>query len=157
MFKKFTQFMGMVGIEVSIDCETNYPKDASSIQGNIRVIAEQDQTISKIEIKITQRMEEGSVGDDDRKIEQKVIGNIVLKDAFDVKKGETKEIPFKLDFKRDLSLTKKLSEQGGIMGMIGKAYAYSDNERWQFWVEALVDVKGAAIDPSGSIQVYFGD
>jgi hypothetical protein len=106
---------------------------------------------------MTQRMEEGNVGDSDRQIQQKTIGTLTLRQPFDIKKGETKSVPFALDFKRDLSLTRKLAEQGGLMGMIGKAYTYADNERWQFWVQALVDVKGAAFDPTASTQVFFGN
>jgi sporulation-control protein spo0M len=157
MFKRLTQFIGMVDIDVTVEVETSYPKDATRIEGIIRIAAEQDQTISKIDIQVTQRQEEGNVGDSDRKIKHKPIGTVTLRQAFDIKKGETKNIPFALDFKRELSLTRKMSEQGGLMGMIGKAYTAADNERWQFWVEAVVDVKGAAIDPTGSTQVFFGN
>jgi hypothetical protein len=157
MFKKLGQFMGMVGIEVEVDVPESLDKDATSLEGKIRIVAEQDQTITKIKIEITQRMEEGSVGDEDRNIEKKTIGKIELSETINIKKGETKDVPFTLNFKRDLSIEKKLSEQSGVMGMLGKAMSYADNERWQFWVEALVDVKGAAFDPTGSKQVWFGN
>lgn len=156
MFKKLGQFMGMVGIEVEVDVPQNLPKDATSIEGVVRIVAEQDQTITKIKIEFTQRMEEGSVGDEDRNIEKKTIGILTLSETINIKKGETKEVPFSLDFKRELSIEKQLSEQGGMLGMLGKAMSYADNERWQFWLEVLVDVKGAAFDPTGSKQVWFG-
>ena len=157
MFKKLGQFMGMVGIDVEVNVPQNLPKEANTIEGIVRIIAEQDQTITKVKIELTQRMEEGSIGDDDRNIEKKIIGNLTLNETITIKKGETREVPFSLSFKRELSVEKKLSEQGGMLGMLGKAMSYADNERWQFWVEVLVDVKGAAFDPTGSQQIWFGD
>ena len=153
MFKKLTQFVGMVGIEVEVDINREVAKDATVIEGKVRIIASQDQSISKIKIEMYQVKQEGSGSD--HKTDKQRIGDLTLNEAFDIKKGETKEVAFRLPFQRQLSLKRKMSEQGGVMGLIGKAYTYSENERYDHWIDATVDVKGAAADPQGTQSLYF--
>lgn len=153
MFKKLTQFAGFVGIEVQVDINREVSKEATQIEGTIRVTATQDQSINKVKIEMYQVKQEGSGSD--HKTDKQRIGDLMLNQPFDIKKGETKEIPFVVPFQRQLSLKKKMSEQGGVMGLIGKAYSYSENERYDYWIEATVDVKGAAADPQGTQSLYF--
>ncbi len=155
MFKKLSQMAGMVGVDVTVDINREVPKDATVIDGKIRIEAKQDQTITKIKIEMFQHRTEGNIGADDREVDKDKIGELVIKEGFDIKAGEIKEVPFRLNFERKLSLKRKLTEKGGVIGMIGKAYTMSENERYNYWIDATVDVKGAANDPQGSQTLYF--
>lgn len=155
MFKKLTQMAGMVGIDVVVDINREVSKEATTIDGKIRIEAKQDQTITKIKIEMWQHRTEGNVGAADREVDKDKIGELIIKEGFDIKTGEIKEIPFRLNFQRKLSMKRKMSEKGGLMGAIGKAYTVTENERYNYWVDATVDVKGAANDPQGSQTLYF--
>jgi hypothetical protein len=82
------------------------------------------------------------------------IGEIVVTSTpFDIKAGETKDLTFALPFSRKKTNDQKLSEKGGVLGALGKISKSMDNEKDNFWVTAMADVKGAMIDPNDTKQV----
>ena len=75
--------------------------------------------------------------------------------TFDIKNGETREFPFTLAFQRRLSMTQQMSEKKGVMGALGKAAAFADNERSSYRIVAVADVKGAVLDPNVIRNIRF--
>jgi hypothetical protein len=154
MFSKLKQFVGMVGITVELDIPSNLPKDASSLTGTVRIIAKQDQHITKVAVNMKQTHTEGS--GEKRVSHDYALGeNIITNQAFDIKAGETKEYPFTLAFTRRKSSDQRMAESGGVLGALGKLSVMADNEQDQFWINAMADVKGAALDPNDNKQITF--
>jgi hypothetical protein len=154
MFSKLKQFVGMVGITVELDVPGNLPKDATSLQGTVRVIAKQDQHITKVTANMKQTHTEGS--GEKRQSHDYEIGDIIITNQpFDIKSGETKEFPFTMSFTRRKTGDQRLAESGGVLGALGKLSVMADQEHDEFWVNAMADVKGAALDPNDNKRVTF--
>jgi hypothetical protein len=154
MFSKLKQFVGMVGITVELDIPGNLAKDASALTGTVRVIAKQDQHITRVTANMKQTHTEGS--GEKRVSNDYEIGEIIITNqAFDIKAGETKEFPFTMAFQRRQSGDQRLAESGGVLGALGKFSTMIDNEQDEFWVNAMADVKGAALDPNDNKKITF--
>jgi sporulation-control protein spo0M len=154
MFSKFKQVLGFVGIEVQLDIPSEIPKDDTIVEGKVRIIAKADQTITQVLIRMTEHWERGQQGKD-YQTRDFDLGQVDIRETFDIKSGETREFPFKLSFQRRLSMTQKISEKKGVVGALGKVAAFADNERSSYRVHAMADVKGAALDPNASRNVNF--
>jgi hypothetical protein len=154
MFSKLKQFVGMVGVTVELDIPGNLSKDATSLAGTVRVIAKQDQHITRVTANMKQTHTEGS--GEKRVSSNYDIGEIIItSQAFDIKAGETKEYPFTMEFRRRKSSDQRMAESGGILGTLGKISTMMDNEHDEFWVNAMADVKGAALDPNDNKKITF--
>jgi hypothetical protein len=86
-----------------------------------------------------------------------VIAETVLDSSFDMKEGETKVMPFLLNYR----IEKRLQDQGGVLGALGKAAAlgaiFADKDEEEYLVRAMCDVKGTVLDPGDSIAVALVD
>ncbi|HEX2622213.1 MAG TPA: sporulation protein [Phototrophicaceae bacterium] len=154
MFGKLKQFVGMVGIDVVLDIPDQLPLAATSLIGTIRITAKQDQHITTVKVGMKQVHQEGS-GKESTNHEYNIGELVVTNQPFDIKNGETKEFPFTLNFTRRKTMDQQMSEKGGVLGVLGKVGKMMDNERDNFWVNAMADVKGAALDPNNVKAVRF--
>jgi hypothetical protein len=154
MFGKLKQFFGVVGVDVELVIPAELPKDATTLAGMIRVSAKQDQHITLVKVEIKQVHQEGS-GTERTSREYEIGELIVVNTPFDIKEGETKEYPFTLPFTRRMSRDQRMAQEGGVMGALGKISTFMDNEEDNFWVNAMVDVKGAALDPNDTKSIRF--
>ncbi len=155
MFGKMKQFLGFVGIEVQLDAPTTIPKDVTTVEGKVRVIAKANQSISHVTVELTEHWEEGEVSQNNHQSRTYSLGKVEVSQAFDIQDGEFKEFPFTLSFQRRLSLTQQMSEKKGVLGALGKAAAFADNERSTYRINAVADVKGAALDPNAGHNIRF--
>lgn len=154
MFNRVKQVLGFVGIEVQLEVLTDIPKNDTAVEGKVRVVAKADQTITRVLIKMTEHWERGQPGKDHQTREFD-LGEVDIRETFEIKNGETREFPFKLIFQRRLSMNQQMSEKQGVLGALGKVAAFADNERSTYRVYAIADVKGAALDPTVSRNVRF--
>jgi sporulation-control protein spo0M len=150
MFKKLGQFMGMVGIKVNFDISEHIPSSATSFSGILHISAEQDQTITSVNVTLSERRETGSHTNDNHDIDNKVVGHVILDEDFTIQAGETKEIPFSFDFSYQ-----PLVDDSGDPEMAKLFDEVINDGKVEYWLNALVDVKGAAFDPTASHQVWF--
>jgi sporulation-control protein spo0M len=154
MFGKLKQFIGMVGVDVHLEIEQRLPLSTEMIEGVIHISAKQEQQITKVKATIRQAIMEGT--DPNRSRRDYHIGEVTVSETpFTIKPGETKDFPFRLSFQRQRTMGQALSEQGGLMSALGTLGKIMDEERDEFWVNGIADVKGAALDPSDSKQVWF--
>ena len=154
MFSKLKKFMGVVGINVELEIPDELPLDATMLEGVVRVTAKQTQHITKVKVTMKQVHQEGSGAD--RTSKEYQIGEIMITDdPFDINEGEVKEFSFRLFFMRRKTADQRRSEQGGLMGAMGKLGKMMDNEKDTFWVNAMADVKGAALDPNDTEEIKF--
>jgi|SRR5664279_636617 len=154
MFGKLKQFVGMVGVDVQLELEQQLPLSADSVSGLIRISAKQEQQITKVKATMKQAIHEGTGSE--RQVRDYYIGEVdVVTTPFTIKPNEILEYKFTLPFSRRRTFDQSMAEQGGILGALGTAGKFMDNEQDNFWVNAVADVKGAALDPSDNKQVWF--
>jgi hypothetical protein len=155
MFGKLKQFVGMVGVNVVLEIEeTQLSMSDDTVTGLIRVTAKQEQTITQVKATMKQAIMEGS-GQDRSRRDYYIGETIITSTPFVIKPGEEKEFPFSLEFNRRRTMGQQLSEKGGVMGALGTVGKFMDNERDEFWINGMADVKGAALDPNDTKQVWF--
>jgi hypothetical protein len=156
MFKKLKQAVGMVGIKVELVVPTQIGVNDTMVEGKVLVNAEANQHITKVKVEMKQVHREESDTSNSMTQREYEIGEVIVTDTpFDIKAGENAEFPFTLSFARRKSGSQALSEMGGKLGMLGGIAKALDNESDRFYIEATVDVKGAALDPSDKVNVHF--
>jgi hypothetical protein len=157
MFSKLKQLVGMVGIEVVVDVPDSLPSNDLTIEGVVYVRASQDQHITKITATMEQVHQEYQTHSNHGRGTSRnyhVIGMVdVVDQPFDIKAGETREFSFSLPFTVHKDFDQLLSEEEGLLGALGKFSVMLDGDEDRFWVKAVVDVKGAVIDPNTSREV----
>ena len=154
MFGKLKQLVGMVGVNVQLELEQQLALADDTVQGLIRVTAKQEQTITSVKATMKQSIREGT--GENRTWRDYYIGEVMATSTpFTIKVGETKEFPFTLEFSRRRTFDQSMAEHGGVFGALGTIGKVMDNEQDTFWANAVADVKGAALDPSDTKQVWF--
>lgn len=145
MFGKIKQVFGVDTIKVVLEVPPALEKSGTALSGTIRIIAQSDQFIHSITVRLIERYSKGRGSE--RTISEFDLGEIKLKDSFEITSGAVKEIPFRLPYAIIKSKNDQLKEQGGALGRFGKLASMADAELSQFFVRVAVSVKGTAFDP----------
>lgn len=90
MFGKLKQFVGMVGVTVQLELDQQFPADAYTIAGKVRLSAKQAQQITQIRVILKQHLHEGS-GSERRMYEYTIGETLVLSTPFTIQPDEDKE------------------------------------------------------------------
>ena len=151
-FQKVKQFLGIGGVKLRLQgVPAEVKKDEGVITGTMVLTSKSDQLVSSVEVKLE---EEYTTGRGDNKSTTTFdLGELVLEEEFEMKAGDTKEIPFSLSFELLASKNDEMMEKGGAskaLGMLGKAM---NAEKSTYSVEASAKVKGTAFGPSDSKEI----
>ena len=151
-FQKIKNKLGIGGVKVRLDVPAEVPKqDEGEISGKIILTTKSEQEIVDMEVKVVEEYTTGR--GDDQSTSDIELGLIKLDGGFSIKPGETKEVPFTVPYRLVKSNNDELKEKGGALGALGKVSAFASGEKSKYFVEADVDVKSAALDPSDRQQV----
>lgn len=138
--------LGIGGVKVALQVPGQVSKEETKIDGKINLTSKSDQNVVSIEVTVFEEYTTGR--GDDKKTSKIDLGKITLPGGFTMKAGESKEVPFSIDFVLAKSNNDDLVDKGGAMGAIGKMGKFANNEKSVYFVEADVDVKGTVLDPS---------
>ncbi len=151
-FQKIKAFFGIGLMDVKLDVPIKtFKADDHAIVGTIRMTAKSDQRVKEISLQFEETWEKGS--DDDKTTKTFDLGKLSWKDAFDIKAGEVKEIPFELPFSYEKSLTDRVAEKGGVVGGLGAAARFLSKEKSTFWLTATVDLEASTFDPNDVLEL----
>ncbi len=150
-FQSIKNKLGIGGVSVELRVPMQISKDSDAVDGVIVLTTKSEQEIVSSSVKLYEDFETGR--GDEKKKKTFELGTVKLTDSFVIKPGETKEIAFKLPFSILKSDNDELKEKGGALGAIGKLGAFASNEKSSYFIEADVDVKSAALDPSAKKEV----
>lgn len=142
---KIKQFFGMGTVKVQIETEPTFSVDAGVIKGNLVVTGKSDQEITDFSIKFE---EEFSTGSGDNKSTSTIKWGEIKLPGRSIKTGEVVNIPFELPFTYAKSKNEAMADKGGLVGGLGKASKFLDNEKQTYQLVATADVKGATFDPN---------
>jgi sporulation-control protein spo0M len=145
-FQTIKNKLGIGGVKVSLQIPSQASKADGFVEGKVILTTKSEQEVLKIEVKM---LEEWTTGrGDDKKTKEFTLGEVTFPQGFIIKPGEMKEIPFRLEFELLKSNNDELKEKGGVRGALGTVGAFASNESSEYFVDADVDVKSAALDPS---------
>ncbi len=138
--------LGIGGVKVSLQVPGQIAKDKLVVDGKITLTSKSDQEVVSYTLKLVEVYTTGR--GDDKKTTELELGQIKVNNSFVIKAGDTKEFDFSLPFALVKSDNDELKEKGGAMGALGKLGSFANNEKSTYFVNAEVDVKSAALDPS---------
>ena len=137
--------LGIGGVKVNLQVPGQVSKEETTINGKITLTSKSDQYVRKIEVEVIEEYTTGR--GEDKKTKKYDLGKIDVPAGFDIKAGETKEIPFSVNFAVLKSNSDDLIDKGGAMGAIGKMGKFANNEKSAYFVSASLDVKGNVLPP----------
>ncbi len=150
-FQTIKNKLGIGGVKVNLQIPGQVAKDAGVVEGKVILTSKSDQEIVELSVEL---IEEYTTGRGEDKSTQKfTLGEVKVPCGFTIKSGETKEVAFTLPFAMLKSSNDRLKEKGGALGAIGSIGAFANNEKSEYFVDADVDVKSAALDPSDKKQI----
>lgn len=150
-FQTIKNKLGIGGVKVQLQTPGQASKEEGTVAGKIILTTKSDQEIKDLTVKM---IEEYTTGRGDSKTTKEyTLGETKIDGGFTIKKGETKEIEFNLPFTILKSKNDEMKEKGGVMGSLGKAGSFMDNEKSSYFVDAEADVKAAALDPSNKKSI----
>lgn len=138
--------LGIGGVKVVLQIPGQVEKNALTFDGKVTLTTKSDQQVIDLTVKLIEKYTTGR--GDEKTTKEFDLGEVKIPCNFDIKTGETKEIPFTLNFKILKSTNDELKEKGGVMGGIGKLGSFANNEKSEYSVIATADVKSAALDPN---------
>jgi hypothetical protein len=145
-FSSIKNKLGIGGVKVVLEVPGQVEKSKNSFDGKVILTTKSDQYITDLTVKLIEKYTTGR--GEEKKTKEYELGVVKTPCNFDIKTGETKEIPFTLNFQILKSGNDELKEKGGVMGGIGKLGAFANNEKSEYSVIATADVKSAALDPN---------
>jgi sporulation-control protein spo0M len=145
-FSNIKNKLGIGGVKVDLQCPGQVAKADGAVSGKVVLTTKSDQEVASGKVKVIEVYTTGR--GDDKKEKTYTLGEVSLAGGFMLKTGETKELSFTVPFKILKSDSDELKEKGGALGAIGKLGAFANAEKSEYFVEAEVDVKAAALDPS---------
>lgn len=105
-----------------------------------------EQTIVSLEVKVIEEFTQGR--GDDKTTKEYTLGTVKIPGEFVIKPGETKEVPFSVNFELLKTSNDELKEKGGVVGALGSMAKFANAEKSAYFVEAEVDVKSSVLNPS---------
>lgn len=150
-FAKLKQFAGIGTLDVKLQMPPHFQATDAAINGTLLITAKSDQSVLNILLELEEEFESGR--DDDKKTKFFTLGSLRLNEPFELKQGESKNLPFSVPFELKQSSNDQLKAKGGLMGAIGKMGAWAENEKRNYKFKAVVDVKGTSLDPSDSVEL----
>ena len=70
-----------------------------------------------------------------------------------IKAGEQRTVEYEVIYERRQSGVEALSEKSGALGALGKVGKFASNEKIEFEIKSVLDVKGVALDPTDSVKL----
>ncbi len=150
-FQTLKKKLGIGGVKVALQVPGHVDKDAEHIEGKLSLTTKSEQEIVYIEFKLVEKYTRGR--GDSKSTTEFTLGEIKNTEAFTLKPGETREVPFILPFVLLKSRHDKLKEKGGASATVGKLGAFANAEKSDYFVQTFVDVKGVVLDPTDTKRV----
>lgn len=144
--QKVKQFLGFVGVKVTLVADDTFSRTGSTIQGKVIVSATADQHIISIEVGLEEVWRIGKGENETMKTFD--LGEWKYETGFDIKAGETREFPFTLNYSLIKSENDRMIESSKVGKALGGLGKLMDGEKSNYWLKAMADVQGAAFDPN---------
>lgn len=151
LFQTIKSKLGIGGVKVVLEIPGQVSKASERISGKVILTTKSEQEVTEIEISLKEEYTTGR--GDDKTTKEFTLGELKMPVSFTIRPGETKEIPFDLNFKLIKSNSDDLREKGGAMGALGSMAAFANAEKSEYTVDVHVDVKSAALDPMDSKDI----
>jgi hypothetical protein len=150
-FQNVKNKLGIGGVHVELNVPGQVARDSNVLEGKITLTTKSEQEVIAYKVKMYEEYTTGR--GDQKRTKTYELGELKTPLNFIIQPGDSKEFSFSLPFNIVKSSNDTLKEKGGALGALGKFASYADNEKSEFFVDAQVDVKAAALDPSDKKEI----
>ncbi len=150
-FSKIKKGLGIGTAKVELFVEPQYAASSNMINAKMKLTAKSDQHILSLTYKVYQKVTSGT--GEDRKVKEYTLGEIELKEPFDIAAGEVQEFDVAVPFVANQSATEALKGMGGALGTLGKIGSVMSDKKIEYYLSAEADAKGVALDPSDTKRI----
>ena len=121
------------------------------IEGQINLLAKGDSKVQQLQFKLIEKYKRGRK--DSKLIDEYVLGNLIINGPVDLKKGDTKQLNFKLPYNLNNSEMDRLSRSNFMMkGIIGVA-KFLKGAKSIYRIECICIVEGTKLNPHASTEI----
>lgn len=138
--------LGIGGVKVALHVPGQVAKSDGAIKGKVVLTSKSSQELTSLQVVLKEKYTRGR--GEDKTTKEFILGEYKVNLLYSINAGDEKELHFELKFDLVKSNSDELKEMGGAMGKLGSLAAFANNEKSEYFVEASVDVKSAALDPS---------
>jgi hypothetical protein len=150
--EKFKNILGIGGIKLQVASEPSFEMASGTLSGKVVVTSKSYQEVEGINVKFTETRQTGS--GDNKSIKEFTLGEAAIGQAFSIKSGETKEIPFSLLYSRANDLNDRLKQSGSAVGKaLGGLGKMLQQEKSTFFLTAQASLKGNVFPPTDSMEL----
>lgn len=150
VIQKIKKAFGFAGVKVSLEAPGTISRDGGTISGIVKIKSGSDRHIFEIDVYLEELRTTGSGKNE--QMHNFDLGEWRDETEFDIKAGETIEVPFTLNY----SLAGHGSEQGAAGGYFVDPGGTGDMalpEKSGFFLNAVIDVEGDAFDLNTSKEL----
>ncbi len=146
LFGKVKQALGIGTVSVELQVPGQVSRDSREIQGQAVLTAKSAQKVKEIQLRFVEAYTTGR-GQEQRTKEYE-LGALTLNGSFELQEGESKTVEFTLPFSLQLSSNQSLAQEGGVLGVLGKAAVMARSEKSEYSVRVEVKLEGTVLSPS---------
>ena len=110
MFGKVKRILGIEGVKIELSAPEQVPQSDQMISGTIKLSSLSDQSITKIDLRLIEKYSRGRK--ENQLIDEYIIGELVLQEQVDIKKGEIIELEYQLPFTMKTSEMDQIESKG---------------------------------------------
>jgi hypothetical protein len=145
MFGKVKRWLGIEGVKVEIITAEHFSLKERVLAGKLRFVSMNNQTVTEVNLRLIERYKRGRGST--KLIDEYCLGEIYLKDQFEVIPDEETFIHFSLPFTPKLSRMDELEQRNFLIkGVVGAAKLLK-GVKSEFRLEVRATVKGTALHP----------
>jgi hypothetical protein len=148
----FKTWLNIGGVKMRF-LELNAPlrKAGSAIAGKLLLSSKNARHVAEIHYKLLQIRTTGS--GKKKKTEEFVLGESVEKVGLDLAAGQSRTLEFRLPY----SWQKSMKDMAGVLGGVGKALAFVEQQKDEYLLLAEAAVAGTLREPSASLELRMAD
>ncbi len=145
-------WLNIGGVTIRLTEDINeISKSESQFSGTAVLTSKSDKHVLKLTYRLVEAHTTGP--EDDQKTRETVLGETVVDEEFDIKRGELKVCKFQVAY----AVPERMRDKGGVLGAAAKLGAKVGNERLEYQIVAICDVQGTALDPKAKRKVALVD
>lgn len=141
-------WLNIGGVKVKLEgVSPTISRSMNTLGGKVRLVSKSDKEIIKLTYKLIMEVTTGK--GDEKETKESVLGHTVVNGPIQIKAGEEQVHDFSFNY----AIPEQLKDKGGMLGAVGKFGAFAAGEKIKYYVAAICDVKGTALDPSDKVTV----
>lgn len=149
--QKIKDIFGIGGVKIAIDCEKQFSRSGNRINGKLILTTKSDKEITGFTVHLKENWQTGR--GDSKTTKEFELGEVELSQSFMIKPGETREIPFSLEYSLLKSGNDKLLDGGKVGKALGSIGKFMDAEKSTFRIGASAGVKGNVFPPTAIVEL----